>query len=98
MLAPWHTSYGMTKLWRNLNSCVTYGLYAGEPVPNNILQDSALIMIKCSHAYNQRYLDFKREADQSFANVNRLFDAAEADHSEVMEKVGARDYGMNSDK
>ena len=96
MLAPWHPNDCMSKLWRHLKSCANYGFYAGETVPDNILQDAALIVINRSCAYNQCYLDFKCEAYQSFANVKIFFDAAEANRSEVMEEAGAHCYGMNA--
>ena len=53
-------------------------------------------MINCYRAYNQQYLNFKREADKYFSDVNGFFDATEADRSEVTEKAGARIYGMNA--
>ena len=96
MLEPWHTNDGMIKIWRHLKSCANYGFYTGEPVPNNILRNAALIVINRSRVYNQRYLDFKIESDQSFANVNRFFGAAKAERSEVMEEAGAHGYGMNA--
>ena len=96
MLAPWHPNDCMSKLWRHLKSCANYGFYAGETVPDNRLQDAALIVINRSCAYNQCYLDFKCEAYQSFANVKIFFDAAEANRSEVMEEAGAHCYGMNA--
>ena len=51
-------------------------------------------MINISRAYQQAYLTFKQQADQTFNNAKTLFDRSEAERNEVMEEAGDHGYGM----
>ena len=82
------------KLWRHLKRCATFANYAGEPILDSQLRDAALLVINRSRAYNQAYLDFKREVNQTFTNVKRFFNLREADRMEVMDEAGEHGYGM----
>ena len=96
MTQAWHPNKGMMKLWRHLKRCATFANYAGEPIPDSQLRDAALLVINRSRAYNQAYLDFKREANQTFTNVKRFFNLREADRMEVMDEAGEHGYGMHA--
>ena len=92
----WHPSKGLRQLWNQINNAANYTIFAGAPIPESILVDSALICIAKTQAYKQAYLDFKRETDQTLVHLKRFFDERDNDRREVEEEAGAFGYGMNA--
>ena len=91
---PWYSKEGMNNLWRQYRACQDFGIFSGRPLPDTYLRDTALIVINGSGQYRQTYLDFKREAIQTYANVKIFFNAREADLDDVHIKAGGYEYGM----
>ncbi len=60
LTSTWHPSKDLQRLWNQINNAANYAIFAGAPIPNSILVDSALICIAKTQAYKQAYLDFKR--------------------------------------
>ena len=94
LTAPWDAAEGVDKLFRRLRDCANYAQFAGHPIQDAMLVDSALICIQRTQAYTQAYLDFKQEVDQSFGALIVFFDEAENNRNEVVTEAGSMGYGM----
>ena len=70
----WHPSDGLQRLWNQINDAANYAVFAGSPIPESILVDSALICIAKTQAYKQAYLDFKHEQNQTLVHLKQFFD------------------------
>ena len=96
LTAPWHPSDGLQRLWNQIADATNYACFAGAPIPESMLVDSALICIAKTQAYKQAYLDFKQETNQTLVHLKRFFDDRDNDRREVEEEAGSFGYGMNA--
>ena len=60
MVDAWYPNGGMTKLWRHLKTCASYGYFSSGKISDTQLRDAALIVINKSRAYKKTYLTFKQ--------------------------------------
>ena len=94
LVMQWNPSDGITKLWRHLKECATLAQYQGEPIPEHMIKDAALIALNRSQAFPVEYLQWKNEANQSYENLKVYFNRAMQNRTEITTEAGELGYGM----
>ena len=82
---------------QRLRNCANFGEYCRELISVNQTRDAALLCISQSHAYNQAYLDFLLEQDQSFAELKLWFNYVQSARVELMAEAGSMEYNNDAD-
>ena len=98
MTAPWNVEDGINVLFKRINDAGEYAQFASDPINNKEMQGAALICIKRSQAFNQAYLDWKRETPQTFATLKDFFELWDKHHNEVAIEAGEFGFGGSAEE
>ena len=59
LVMQWNLSDGITRPWRRLKKCATLAQFQGEPIPEHMIKNAALIALNQNQAFLVEYLQWK---------------------------------------
>ena len=95
MATAWSVQDGIHALFSRIADCTEYAKFAGSPISDHDKKEAALACLRHRQAFNQAYLDWKLEANQTYPHLNLFFEQQDLNRREVASKAGEFGFGGN---
>jgi len=73
MTTAWSVQDGINPLFSRITDCTKYAQFTGSLISDYDKKEAALVCLRRSQTFNQEYLDWKREANQTYAHLKLFF-------------------------